>query len=463
MRKLLLSLGVAFLAISNTSKAQLPDKVCVGYWENWGSIQIADIPDVYNVVCLAFWEADKDLNPYNNTVNDLEFTPVVATGGAFVIRTQISEGQDDGKVYLMSIGGANGSFILNNTTDKNTFVDKTKLIIQQYGMDGIDLDFEQSMYVCNTGSHSFGSPAQHLQYLIDGIREIMSWYQSTYSKKMILTMAPEIKYTIGALSPWGETCDGAWLPVIQELSDELDLLMVQLYNAGSIYGTPPSAWSTGPAYAAGTPDFIIAGTEALIEGFESQNDALPGDYLGLPASKIAVAVPSCSAAAWSGSYSTSTIEGAINYLTGKGPKPGTRTLTKSYPDLRGIMTWSINKDVQSCGNAIGTLAPNLFDYEGTGGGTGGGGGGTGGGGGGAESINELNYQLMNFYPNPTTGTITVESNKLVGKTLFVTNIEGRVVKTNVMNSEKEIIDLSDLAEGVYYLRAENYAATVIVK
>ncbi len=452
MRKLLLSLGIALLAISNNAKAQLPGKVCVGYWENWGNIQIKDIPDVYNVVCLAFWEADKDLVATNNNVNDLEFTPVVATGGAFAIRSQIEDGQEEGKVYLMSIGGANGSFILNSVSDKNTFVEKTKTIITQYRVDGIDLDLEQSLYVCNTGWHSMSSPATHLQYMIDGVKELMTWYQSTYDKKMILTMAPEIKYTLGALSPWGDACSGAWLPVIEQLRDDIDLLMVQLYNSGSIYGLPPGPTVTGSTYAAGTEGFIVAGTEALIEGFSSKNGSLSGSYSGLPASKIAVAVPSCSAAAWSGAYTSAEIEGAIKYLTGKGPKVGTRTLSKSYPDLKGIMTWSINKDVQSCGNLIGNVAPKLFDFESTDGG-----------GGSGESVNELNYQKLNFFPNPTTGTITIESNDLIGKNIFITNIEGRVVKTATLTSDNQVIDLSDVAKGVYYLRADNYAGTVIVK
>lgn len=35
---------------------------------------------------------------------------------------------------------------------------------------------------------------------------------------------------------------------------------------------------------------------------------------------------------------------AIKYLRGNGPKPGNYTLVQSggYPNLRGMMTWSIN-------------------------------------------------------------------------------------------------------------------------
>lgn len=453
MKKLLLTITIALGLNSFNAYAQLPNKVLVGYWENWGNIRLTEVNDAYNVICLSFLEADVNSNSNDNVVGDLEFTPSASTGGSFGIQNDIITLQSEGKVVLMSIGGANGSFKLNNSTDITTFVEKVKTYITVYKVDGIDIDLEGQGYLCNSSWHSMDAQVQHMQNLSDGVKELLTWYQGKYGKKMILTMAPEINYTVGALSQWSTTCAGVFLPFIEELRDDIDLLMVQLYNAGSILGTPVSAFNAGPEYAAGTTDFIIAATEALIEGFKSKNSSLSGTYSGLPECKIAVAVPACAAAAWSGSYTTAEIEAAVKYLTGKGPQPGSRTLDNSYPNLRGLMTWSINKDAQSCGNAIANLAPRLFDYDSeaieclpnT------------------ESTKELSFQLLNFYPNPTTGTVTVESDQLIGKNLFITNIEGKVVKSIIINSEKQVLDVSNLADGIYYLRSENYAGTVVVK
>ena len=444
MKNYLIAGMLALGSLAFKAKAQLPDKVCVGYWENWGTIRLSEVNDAYNVICIAFLEADIDGSIDNNQVEHLEFTPTNSTGGAFVIRNDISTLQSKGKKVLISVGGANGSFKLENITDKNTFIDELKLFIKQYKVDGVDIDIERSTYICNTGWHSMTNPVSHLQYLVDGLKELNTWYKSEYGRKMIITMAPEIKYTVGALSPWGNVCDGAFLPVIEKLGNDLDLLMVQLYNSGSIYGI---GGNPGPAYSGGSADFIVTAVEALIEGFTSKNSSLSGTYSGLPEEKIAVAVPACSAAAFSGSYSTSTIEKAVKYLQGKGSKPGSRTLSKSYPNLRGIMTWSINKDAQSCGNAISTLAPKLFDLGGSG----------------SNSISSIKTKDLNVYPNPTNGTLVIESDELINKQLFVANIEGKIVKSIRIKSNKETIDLSDLSTGIYYLKSENYTASVVIK
>ena len=111
------------------------------------------------------------------------------------------------------------------------------------------------------------------------------------------------------------------------------------------------------------------------------------------------------------------------------------------------MTWSINKDAQSCGNAISTLAPKLFDLGGSS----------------SNSILSIKTKDLNVYPNPTNGTLVINSDELINKQLFVANIEGKIVKSITITSNQETIDLSDLSKGVYYLKSENYTASVVVK
>ncbi|MBO72375.1 MAG: hypothetical protein CMD35_02045, partial [Flavobacteriales bacterium] len=134
MRLLKLKFTILSIIFSSFAFAQLPSKVLVGYWENWGSLRLKDVDDRYNVICLAFLEADKTsyATPYDNNVEDLEFTPTNKT----TLKSDIPIVQSEGKKVLISIGGGNGSFRLENTTDKNTFVTKVKDFITEYGVDG---------------------------------------------------------------------------------------------------------------------------------------------------------------------------------------------------------------------------------------------------------------------------------------------------------------------------------------
>ena len=63
-------LTIIGIIICTTIKAQLPSKVLVGYWENWGSLRLKDVDNRYNVLCLSFLEADKGYpaTPTNNII-----------------------------------------------------------------------------------------------------------------------------------------------------------------------------------------------------------------------------------------------------------------------------------------------------------------------------------------------------------------------------------------------------------
>ena len=91
----------------------------------------------------------------------------------------------------------------------------------------------------------------------------MKVHEETHGKKMILTMAPETHYVQGALSQWTKNYPGAYLPLIAALEDEIDMLNVQLYNSGSMYGLD------GKVYNQGSVDFVLSQTEAVILGFNA--------------------------------------------------------------------------------------------------------------------------------------------------------------------------------------------------
>jgi len=437
------TLTIIGIVLSNLIQAQLPSKVLVGYWHNWETLRIKDVDDRYNVISLSFLEADKNNSKDDNSINDLEFTPYNATQ----LKNDIPIVQADGKKVIISIGGANGSFKLRNTTDKNTFVTKVKNFITEYNVDGIDIDIERTIYICQTGNHSMSSPAIHIQYLIDGVKELLTWYQSTYNKKMILTTAPEVSYTTGALSPWN-SCNGAFLPFIEQLRDDIDLLMIQLYNSGSIYSLPGYSANNSGAYNEGTEDFVITTTEAAIEGFTPKNTSLTGTYSGLPANKIVVALPAC-ANAGSGYLTPTKIKNAVKYLMGTGSKPGSYTLSNSYPTLRGLMTWSINNDAKStCGGTY-TFAQAFEDIYGT-----------------IDnhhSISEIQLQKLNIYPNPSANNITIDSKEILGETLTIIDFNGRVVKTIQITTSTTTINIGDLSNGFYTAKSALFVGKIILK
>lgn len=335
------TLTIIGIVLSNLIQAQLPSKVLVGYWENWGSLRLKDVDNRYNVLCLSFLEADKGwpATPTNNVVSDLEFTPTDQT----TLKKDILTVQAQGKKVLISIGGGNGSFRLNSSSDKNVFVQKVKDFLDEYKVDGIDIDLEQGTYVCATEANISNPTDVHITNLVAGIKEIMSWYKSKYNKKLLLTMAPETTYVQGGLSNWtvNNICGGDYLAIIEQLRDEIDLLMVQLYNSGSILDL------NGTERFESSVDFPISATETVIRGFTAKGGM--GVFSGLPEEKIVVGLTTC--ANDQAYFNKTEIKSIMNYLLGSGSKPGDYTLKDTYPNLKGLMTWSINTDAKMSSNS----------------------------------------------------------------------------------------------------------------
>ncbi len=340
-----------------TSNAQLPCKVLVGYYQsNWGTdIRLKDVNSNYNVICLSFLEANgTNQNVLNNVVGDLKFE---ARDNAYLL-ADIPVVQAQGRKVLMSIGGANGSFKLNSAADVTTFVDKVKAVIQTYKVDGIDIDLEHNQYLNQSGTIS--NPSSHITHLISGLNQLLTWYQTTYNKKMILTLVPETAYVTGGLSQYQtDTYGVAYLPIIEALRNDIDLLMVQLYNAGE------NTALNGVTYTNGTADYIVSQTEAIIKGFTCKSSR--GVYSGLPASKVVVTLPAKAGSAGSGYATPALVKSAVQYLLDGTTKPGSYTLVTAggYPELRGMATWSINEDYDG-GHTFATNYASIFSCVATG-------------------------------------------------------------------------------------------------
>ncbi len=417
------------------SRAQLPNTVLVGYFHNWSDfsapyIQLNTVDMRYNVIDIAF------AVPQTGTDYNMTFVPENVTQATLI--SQIQAMQSLGKKIIISIGGATAPVSLDDTTERNVFVSSMSTIINTYGFDGIDIDLEGSSVSVSGGTIAAPVDAKIIN-MIGAIKQIMSNYRTQNNKKLLLTMAPETAYVQGGQSAYGGIW-GAYLPIIHALRDSLDLLHVQLYNSGSMFGIDANIYNQG------TVDFIIAMTEAVIHGFNTSG----GYFTGIPANKIAVALPACSSAG-GGYIAPLTVKSAIDYLRGVGIKPGSYTLSQTggYPNLKGMMTWSVNWDaVSTCGSVYEYAASYQTIF------------------GGSTSI--ANSSVINdngtaFYPNPTNGIINFNNLKsfLNSSQLFIYNAVGKMVFNIEIDNEIETINISELPAGIYYLISGNYRQRIV--
>jgi chitinase len=424
MLKSLFTFSLIF-SLSFASFSQAPNPALVGYWHNWDDISAPYIPldqidSRYNIIDVSF------AIPEPGTDYQMQFIPDQVSPEVFI--SQMEALQNEGRKVLISIGGATAPVHLDNEFERDQFVLSMGDIIETYGFDGLDIDLEGSSVVTTGGTIENPTDAS-ITHLIDGVKQIMYNYYLNHNQRLILTMAPETAFVQGGMSSYGGIW-GGYLPVINALRDSLEIIHVQLYNSGSMYGVD------GGIYNQGTADFIIAMTEALIQGFNTNG----GFFTGLPASKIAVGLPACSNAAGGGYTDPLIVESAINYLRGMGPQPGTYQLVASggYPNLRGMMTWSINWDkVSSCAGEY-TYAQtfeNLFQSIT------------------AVADNEKNTSFS-IYPNPVTENLTVvyDLTKNQPTTADLYNMQGQMLRQFSLNANHTAITLSDIPAGSYYLR-----------
>lgn len=427
MKKIILLFYSLLLTVS-TASAQTPNPALVGYWQNWYSanapyIQLDQIDSRYNIVDIAF------AVPQSGTDYQMEFIPDQVPVPTLIAQIQTLQAQ--GRKVIISIGGATAPISLDNFSERDVFISSMNSILNTFGFDGIDIDLEGSSLSVSGGTIAAPVDAK-ITNLIYAIRQIMSDYFSANNKRLLLTMAPETAFVQGGMSAYGGIW-GAYLPVIDALRDSIEILHVQLYNSGSMYGID------GNIYTQGTSDFIIAMTEAVIQGFNTNG----GMFEGLPANKIAIGLPSCNNAAGGGFADTATVKAAIDYLRGNGTKPGSYTLvhTGGYPSLRGMMTWSINWDALNTCATTYQYADNFENIFGN-----------------TTSVQAINSSVNTFeiYPNPSTGYINIVANDQFKRNEIITiyNSLGELVLTKTADQQDKI-NISSFASGLYLLKIGN--------
>ena len=80
-------------------------------------------------------------------------------------------------------------------------------------------------------------------------------------------------------------------------------------------------------------------------------------------------------------------------------------------------------------------------------------------------LEDLNKDLFNVYPNPTTNSFTISSEKVINSEFKLIDAQGREVLTGSMNGQEHTIDISKLSNGVYSVVFNNteYPVVSVIK
>ncbi|MEV6231594.1 chitinase [Saccharopolyspora shandongensis] len=340
--------GLVGLALPATAAAapepaapDIPAHALVGYLHasfanGSGYVRIADVPAEWDVIDLAFAE------PTSPTSGQLEFNrcpaaecPNVETDEEFI--AGIKAKQAEGKKVLLSVGGANGQVRLETEGARDAFVESAAAIIDRYGLDGIDIDFEGHSLELAPGDTDLKNPTTPVVVnLIAALRAL----NERYGPDFVLTMAPETFFVQLGYQHYGggtgaDPRAGSYLPVIDALRADLDLLHVQNYNSGPIMGLDDQY------HTMGTADFHVAMIDMLLTGFPLAKNP-DNAFAPLAPEQVAIGLPAANPAG-NGFTPVPEVHKALDCLragTGCGPYQPHGT----YPALRGLMAWSINWD-----------------------------------------------------------------------------------------------------------------------
>ncbi|MFF4017426.1 chitinase [Streptomyces sp. NPDC001843] len=278
----------------------LPKHAVTGYWQNFNNgatvQKLSDVPSAYDIIAVAF--ADATSTPGAVTFN-LDSSGL---GGYTVDRfkADIRAKQAAGKKVIVSVGGQNGTVSVSDSASAANFADSVYSLMQTYGFDGVDIDLENGL---------------NATYMSQALRALSAKAGSS----LVITMAPQ---TIDM-----QSTSNAYFQTALNVKDILTVVNMQYYNSGSMLGCD------GKVYSQGSVDFLTALACIQLEG-------------GLSPSQVGLGLPASSRAAGSGYVSPSVVNNALDCLA-RGTNCGSFKPSRTYPGLRGAMTWSTNWDAAS--------------------------------------------------------------------------------------------------------------------
>jgi chitinase/chitodextrinase len=357
-------------SVASVQQKSSTSRTMVGYWHNFDNkistptFRLANVDPSWDVVVVAF--AD------DAGSGKVAFNLDTSTGLTISqFKTDIQTLQAAGKKVILSLGGQNGTMSLTDDTSQTNFQNTLKCILKKpnytgsactcsdatcYGFDGIDLDLESGAGVIHGSAVQTRLPNAVLNIAAD-------WEADRSGQDFYLSMAPETPYVQGGTIAYSGIW-GSYIPMIEALRSELDILHVQLYNNGGL-NTPYAAG----AYGVGTVDDLVSAQVMLIQGFTTASGHV---FTGLNPSQVAIGVPTGAGASNDGaSFTTANLVRAMDCLT-KGTncdtvKPGAKDVNgnvywpsgTSWSNFRGVMTWSINWDIKLGGSWHSTMRSYL--------------------------------------------------------------------------------------------------------
>ncbi|MGW7271176.1 chitinase [Streptomyces sp. NPDC054864] len=281
----------------------VPKHAVTGYWQNFdngATVQkLSDVQDEYDIIAVSFADA-------TGTPGELAFNLDSAGLGGYTVdqfKADIKAKQAAGKSVILSVGGEKGAVSVNDGTSATAFADSAYKLMQEYGFDGVDIDLENGL---------------NATYMSQALKSLAGKAGSGF----VLTMAPQ---TIDMQSTSNE-----YFKTALAVKDILTVVNMQYYNSGSMLGCD------GKVYSQGSVDFLTALACIQLEG-------------GLAPSQVGIGVPASAKAAGGGYVSPSVVNQALDCLA-KGTSCGSFKPSRTYPDIRGAMTWSTNWDAAD-GNA----------------------------------------------------------------------------------------------------------------
>lgn len=301
----------------------------IGYWHNFVNpagcpIPLSEMSEDWDVIDIAF--ADNDPNS-TGTVHFNLFQKDIRSDCPAIdpvkFKQDMADLQAKGKVFVLSLGGAEGTITLNTDSDEQHFVSSLTDIIQEWGFDGLDVDLES------------GSGLVHGSEIQARLGRALLQIEQNTGGDMYLTMAPEHPYVQGGMVAYSGIW-GAYIPIIDKVRETLDLLHVQLYNNGGL----PNPYMSGSA-PEGSVDMMVASAKMLVEGFELADGS---QFAPLRDDQVAFGLPSGPQSANSGQAPIQNITNALDCVA-YGTYCGSVIPTKQYSNFGGVMTWSINWDV----------------------------------------------------------------------------------------------------------------------
>ncbi|MFF0506522.1 chitinase [Streptomyces fimicarius] len=305
--------GSAGAAEGGQTRAAVPAHAVTGYWQNFdngATVQkLGDVQDGFDIIAVAFADSTA-------TAGEIEFNlaPEVGYASEDDFKADIAAKQAAGKSVIISVGGELGNVTVNDSASAQKFADSTYALMQEYGFDGVDIDLEHGV---------------NAQYMGEALKSL----SEKAGDGLVLTMAPQ---TIDMQNTGTE-----YFKLALDVKDILTVVNMQYYNSGSMLGCD------GNVYAQGTVDFLTGLACIQLEN-------------GLDADQVGIGVPASTSGAGSGYVDPKIVNDALDCLT-KGENCGSFKPEKTYPQLRGAMTWSTNWDASNGDNWVNSVAPHVHE------------------------------------------------------------------------------------------------------